>query len=326
MLATVENLQALPGMNNTAAYPVAWLNLVLGGADAAIKEYCKHDIEMTSYKECYSGQAQRDIIVNHIPIWVAQTTIAPASSGLSLPQSTINVASTLGFPPGTGGNPNCVPPGFAVQVSLTSWTYVTYTGTTATTFTGCSGGSGILSSLVTQNRVCTPALWFDPQAYGGWAPPTSTGIGPFADSTIQAFGSQYMPFVDKQDGKTQRNYSERGLITKLGAAGGAFIGTYPETYHAGRLSSSRQPTWPRGDKNIQVAYTAGVYPTPFSLVNGCVMLAMQVIRTQPMGANLSNESLGAYSYSVLVNSDDPEIGDLRRTLARYRESSFLHGG
>jgi hypothetical protein len=54
---------------------------------------------------------------------------------MALPQATINVASTTGFPAmGTiainlGGN----------------WTLVTYTGTTATSFTGCVGGTGTMA-------------------------------------------------------------------------------------------------------------------------------------------------------------------------------------
>lgn len=64
------------------------------------------------------------------------TTIAVASNGASLPQATINVASTTGFP--SSGT---------IYVYTSSGTQtVTYTGVTGTTFTGCSGGTGTMST------------------------------------------------------------------------------------------------------------------------------------------------------------------------------------
>jgi hypothetical protein len=64
------------------------------------------------------------------------TTIAAGSNGASLPQGTINVASTTGF--STSGS---------LTIETTTGTQtVTYTGTTATTFTGCAGGSGTMST------------------------------------------------------------------------------------------------------------------------------------------------------------------------------------
>ena len=64
------------------------------------------------------------------------TTIAAGSNGLSLPQATINVASTTGF--ATSGTLNVV--------TSTGIQTVTYTGTTGTSFTGCSGGTGIMTT------------------------------------------------------------------------------------------------------------------------------------------------------------------------------------
>lgn len=64
------------------------------------------------------------------------TTIAAGSNGASLPQGTINVASTSGFP--TSGT-------IFVVTSLGTQT-VTYTGTNATQFTGCLGGTGVMST------------------------------------------------------------------------------------------------------------------------------------------------------------------------------------
>lgn len=75
----------------------------------------------------------------------AATTIAVGSNGLSLPQATINVASTTGFP--TSGT---------IYVYTNAGTQtVTYTGVNATQFTGCSGGTGTMS---TGNTVSSASL------------------------------------------------------------------------------------------------------------------------------------------------------------------------
>jgi len=62
----------------------------------------------------------------------ANTTVASGSNGQVLPQATINVVSTTGFP--ASGR-------LLVQNQL-----VTYTGVTATTFTGCAGGNATLAT------------------------------------------------------------------------------------------------------------------------------------------------------------------------------------
>lgn len=64
------------------------------------------------------------------------TTIAAGSNGASLPQATINVASTTGF--ATSGT---------IYVITTNGPQaVTYTNTNATQFTGCSGGTGTMNT------------------------------------------------------------------------------------------------------------------------------------------------------------------------------------
>jgi len=66
----------------------------------------------------------------------ANTTIAAASNGVSLPTGTINVASTTGF----------AAAGQIVVLTSAGPQIVTYTGTGATTFTGCTGGTGTMST------------------------------------------------------------------------------------------------------------------------------------------------------------------------------------
>jgi len=132
----------------------------------------------------------------HVVIWLpgARTGTAPSMAGLSLPQNTINVVNTLGFPasgtvfvvtsdgtqtvsyasiPNTtisSLSNNAVLPQATVNVVSTtgfptSGTFnvktttgeqiITYTGITATSFTGCTGGTG---TVVTGDTVTAPFL------------------------------------------------------------------------------------------------------------------------------------------------------------------------
>ena len=80
--------------------------------------------------------ATTDEIVSIGTVSSVSTTIAVGSNGASLPQGTINVASTTGF--ATSG---------AIYVTTSNGPQlVTYTNTTGTTFTGCSGGTGTMTT------------------------------------------------------------------------------------------------------------------------------------------------------------------------------------
>jgi hypothetical protein len=65
------------------------------------------------------------------PNWLT-TTISSASDGAVLPQSTINVVSTAGFP--SSGDFNIINRGGAQNLGR-----IRYTGITSTSFTGCTG-------------------------------------------------------------------------------------------------------------------------------------------------------------------------------------------
>jgi hypothetical protein len=68
--------------------------------------------------------------------FVGTTTIAAGSNGAALPQSTINVASTAGFP--QSGR-------ILIRISGADQ-LITYTGITASSFTGCTGGTGSMAT------------------------------------------------------------------------------------------------------------------------------------------------------------------------------------
>jgi len=80
------------------------------------------------------GIRQLVTIGQNIPVFI-DTTIAPASNGLTLPQPVIN-AATAGFP---SNGTILVTTSAGVQV-------VSYTGITPTSFTGTAGGTGVMST------------------------------------------------------------------------------------------------------------------------------------------------------------------------------------
>lgn len=317
-------------MGNIAARPVEWVNALIGAADRAAKNYCKRELELRAYVEYHDGQSQRDLVLRQRPVWQGANYLDSSMNGVALPQATITVTSTAGFHPGTFGNSNIQAPAIALLTGINTWSYITYTGTTATTFTGCSGGTGTLrtnpaAATTAPFSVYSPVVHYDPSGYAGQV---ATGFG---SGTQLVGGSQYYVLVDQQGEGVNTplpagcRASNRGLLRNGGGAGTFYAGWQPTTYGGGKLAGSRLPVWPRCDGGIRVMYSAGFLNPPFDLSYAVAMLVAQMIRIQPTGANLSNESLGAYSYGLLVNADNPELGEVRRTLARYRESSWSGG-
>lgn len=102
------------------------------------------------------------------------TFVSSASFGVTLPQPTINVQSTNGFP--SSGSFNIT--------TTTGTTIVNYTGITLTSFTGCTGGTGRLFTPnnfshrvsqisfisngftpIIQCHLNDPSVWFDTKQY-----------------------------------------------------------------------------------------------------------------------------------------------------------------
>jgi hypothetical protein len=329
VLTTAEAVAAIPGFQNIAARPLQWTNMLIGAADIAIKEYIKRDIEIKSYTHYFDGEMQENLVLRQFPVWQGAGFLDPTMNGVVLPQSTITVLSTAGFHPGLLGNPNANPPAVAIQTGITTWTYVTYTGTTPTTFTGCLGGIGTMATnpgaqTTAPFSIYSPVVFLDPSGYGGQR---STSFGP---KTQLIGGQQFQLVIDTQGegGQTPLplgvSASKRGLL-RYGGGGNLFFGGWPADFYGGKLAGTRVPSWPRCRQGIKAIYTAGFLTVPFDLAYAASMLVCQMVRIQPSGENLSSQTLGAYSYSLLVNSDNPELGTIRRTLARYRESSWAMG-
>lgn len=302
-LTTLASVQLIPMPGNPS---VAWLNALITSVDKAIKKYLKRDIEQANYVEFYSGTGQRDLVLNQYPVWSPLTTIAAGSNGAAMPQATLNVESTSGFPSSGIAVVALGSPGY-------SSTVISYTGTTSTTFTGCSGGSG---TLATGQNVGNVAIFQDPTGYAGQRP------GGFAASSILTQGLAYMLMLDS--GGTKSN---RGTVRRIAGSGygGGWWGGWPMSWERGKLAASQLPVWYHGDRNIKAYYTAGYETVPEDLTYAANMLVAYMVRSLPLGTTLQAETLGAYSYQVMQKSmagSVPELGDLARTLAPYREVSW----
>ncbi len=162
----------------------------------------------------------------------------------------------------------------------------------------------------------TLAVYLDPTGFAGQT------ASSFPAGTLLTKGNDYYLVTDSDDG-TQ---SIRGLIRKIaGAAGPGFIGFWPESLGLGKLSAYRLPTWPRGDGNIKVVAHTGFNPVPEDLQNAVMQTVAWMVRTNPQGSGLSNESLGAYSYGVfgrLTSGQIPELAEAAGILRYYREWAF----
>lgn len=82
------------------------------------------------------GATDEVVSIGTITTGTLTTTIAAGSNGAALPQGTINVGSTTGFPAS----------GAILVVSSQGAQLITYTSTASTQFLGCSGGTGNLST------------------------------------------------------------------------------------------------------------------------------------------------------------------------------------
>jgi hypothetical protein len=92
----------------------------------------------------------------------AVTYVSLASTNVVLPQATINVGDTSGFPVG--------PSSFSI-VTPTGVQVITYTGKTATSFTGCAGGAGTIifgqrAGFSNSNTGLNQGTQVDPKNYG----------------------------------------------------------------------------------------------------------------------------------------------------------------
>ncbi len=310
-LTTLANVRSVPGLNS-AKYTDAYLNMLISDADAAIKSYCKQNLELAPYTEYYDGNEHPNIALRQALVLIGQTTITGGSLS-----GTISVASTVGFQTTPDIDPLNLPT-ISVQTGTApySQTTVTYTATTGSTFTGCSGGTG---SIQAGYAVGTPTVFFDQQ--GGYGQPPNA----FAAGTQQVQGSGWVMNRD-QGRKSKRGLLQRWNGLGLGQGGLPWAGV--PYIGGGKLAARRLPCWPGGQGNIKVQYSAGYSAAelPADLTYAATMLVAYMVRVLPTGAPLQSEGLGSYNYSIATLSGGigtvPELGTIARTLSRYRDVSW----
>ena len=133
-LSNGQNLpRATINVVSTAGFPTSGTLLVQLAIGVQTVTYT--GITNTSFIGCVGGTGLM-ATGNTVSLSTIQTAISVASNGQNLPQATINVASTTGFP--SSGS-------LRIQLA-TGQQNITYTGVTATSFTGCSGGSGVMTT------------------------------------------------------------------------------------------------------------------------------------------------------------------------------------
>ena len=152
----------------------------------------------------------------------------------------------------------------------------------------------------------------------------NTTSNAFASTTLWTEGNQ---FVLRRDGPNG-TASESGLLVRIGGDTNIWIAGIwtQEALWQGKLAASRLPTWPVGEGNIKVTYSAGyaLDEIPDDIITAVITLTAWFIRTVPTVAPLQSENLGSYSYTLMMRGlgQAPELGSLRQLLSRYREWSI----
>lgn len=171
-------------------------------------------------------------------------------------------------------------------------------------------------------------VFFDPAGYYGQVP------GGFASTTQMTLGADYVLEVDSANGLVSK--SARLLRIGGSATSTGFVGVWPEVVWQGKLAARRRPTWPLSYGSIKAVYYAGygtvnghTGPGDFGLIppdlqGACEKLAALIARNKPSGGEMSTESLGAYSYSIITGQQGnvAELDEIRAVLRNYRDSTW----
>jgi len=240
------------------------------------------------------------------------TSITAGSNGASLPQSTINVSSTTGFPTS----------GYVYVTTSTGFQVVTYTGTTGTTFTGCTGGTGTMSTgnavvicyppTGTFNVVSTQGT--QTVAYTATTPTTFTGgtggIGTISTGSIMSSPVQVTTTTGTT--LTTNQFSVTSGIGGLNGANGIFTVTRIDNRNFSLNSTVPSGTYTSGGiindrTNLTIinsipngAWTSGGTQT-VSTIN---MVGKLFVMWQP---NSGTSEDGIYTISSVVNSNTIRI-------------------
>jgi len=149
-------------------------------------------------------------VASYVPTGTFVTTVAAASNGAALPQGTINVASTTGFP--TSYN------GLMVMTSAGPQSVYCSGTTTATTFTTCTGGTGTMTTGGAVSSTPWSTFDVDTLVTGGSANVTASSITILTD----------VPAADRAAPSVVSATASHGLIEYIQSA--APTGTFSLTF------------------------------------------------------------------------------------------------
>lgn len=293
-LSSVTALKYNLGVDQADTSRDALLTQALNGADAAVKRFCKRDLEDAVYTEYYSGHGMRDLVLRQWPVLtftLTGTTIVSSTtvSGIS---STANLIA--GMP--------------VVGTGIASGTTIdTVASATSVTLSAAATASGTVSLLFGL------AVYLDSGGYYGQA------SGAFASTTEQVNASAFVLVYD-ESGK-----SNRGLLRRLGGTGGS--SWYPPEQGevaSGGLTWRRASVWPVGTGNVKVVYYAGFATVPEDLESAVLMYAAILADQAASGTNYNSESLGDYSYTAPIDfpGRPADLASIRQILTRFRDVSM----
>jgi hypothetical protein len=174
---------------------------------------------------------------------------------------------------------------------------------------GYYSGTGTPYLLLRQYPVHADSITLlrvDPDGYFG------EGTDAFDSTTALTEGTDFVLHLDGclPGGSTKCSYT--GVVEKLGGVWPALV-----TRQVGEMVGNSR----RHRGNIKIAYTAGYATVPADLENAAIQLVAWLRRTADKGGEMQSESLGAYSYSMMIRQGIEQIGGLRRTIAKYRAVS-----
>lgn len=120
------------------------------------------------------------------------TQVTAGSDGVKLPASSIEVASTSGFPAS----------GAVLVLTANGPVAVIYTGTDATHFTGCRGGNGTLAAGDEVDHIIVDGPHTIPDSATGWTLAVNRNVGATPIDTLPATPCLWMLFQVSLDGST----------------------------------------------------------------------------------------------------------------------------
>lgn len=265
------------------------LNQALNAADAAVKRYCKRDLEDSVYTEYYSGKGTRDLILRQRPVNVFSISSTTVADSTTVTVTTTNLVA--GMP--------------VIGTGIPAGTTISTVGATTIVISAAATASGTVTLLYGLE------VRIDQTGYYGH------GSSAFPTTSILTHGTE---FVIKADETGTR--ANGALLRKLSSTGAVTVQEENRDY-AGSLYAAPQPTWPIGSGNIKVVYYAGYATIPEDLESAVLMWAAKMFDYAESGDAYNSESLGDYSYTAPIEMPGRplDIGSIRQILQRYKEVS-----